>query len=157
MFVLGLLAAALFGQAIASLEFGQFVFVFHGAAIIAVGMRVRISGSNLARAENWVLRRMKLASYGKSCPDAGKAKSRKPCLLQNRSLLPKVEAIFRDQRDHFPVRQSHTGLPLSSRNWRVSVPFTNCRARITSKASILTFEPVTAISSPLAKLMPISS
>jgi len=108
-------------------------------------------------AENWVLRRVKLAGYGKSCPDAGKAKSRKPCSLQNRSLLPKVEAIFRDPPDHFPVRQSHTGLPLSSRNRRVSGPLTNCRARIMSKASSLTFEPVTAISSPLTKLMPISS
>ena len=34
-----LFAAALFGKAIAFLEFGQFVFVFHGAAIIAVGKR----------------------------------------------------------------------------------------------------------------------
>src|ERR1700730_7297286 len=119
-------------------------------------MRVRISGKQLARAEKLgVLRRVKLASYGESCPDC--REGRELCLLQNRSWLQKVEAIFRDQRDHFPVRQSHTGLPLSSRNRRVSAPFTNCRARITSKASSLTFEPVTAISSPLAKLMPISS
>jgi hypothetical protein len=58
---------------------------------------------------------------------------------------------------HFPVRGSHTGLPLSSRNISVSVPFTSCRARITSDVSCFTLEPVTAISSPLLKLMPISS
>ena len=58
---------------------------------------------------------------------------------------------------HLPVRESHTGWPLLSRNRSVSVPFTSSRARITSDASCLTFEPVTAISSPLLKLMPISS
>src|ERR1019366_9530379 len=51
---------------------------------------------------------------------------------------------------------THTGLPLSSRNRNVSVRFTSSRARITSDASCLTFEPVTAISSPLLKLMPSS-
>jgi len=55
---------------------------------------------------------------------------------------------------YFPVRESHTGLPFSSRNKSVSVPLTSSRARITSEASCLTFEPVTAISSPLPKLMP---
>jgi len=58
---------------------------------------------------------------------------------------------------HLPVRQSHTGLPLSSRNNSVSGPRTSTRARITSEDSCLTLEPVTAISSPLLKLMPISS
>jgi hypothetical protein len=58
---------------------------------------------------------------------------------------------------HFPVRGSHTGLPLSSRNISVSVPFTSCRARITSDISCFTLEPVITISSPLMKLMPISS
>ena len=58
---------------------------------------------------------------------------------------------------HLPVRQSHTGLPLSSRNKSVSVPFTSCRARITSEVSCFTFDPVTATRSPLVKLRPISS
>ena len=59
--------------------------------------------------------------------------------------------------NHLPVRQSHTGLPLSSRNIRVSVPFTICRARITSEASCFTFEPVTSTLSPLLRLRPTSS
>ncbi len=65
--------------------------------------------------------------------------------------------IYEMASSHFPVRQSHTGLPLSSRNIMVSVPFTSCRARITSAVSCLTLEPVTVISSPLLKLMAISS
>src|ERR1700722_5103714 len=58
---------------------------------------------------------------------------------------------------HLPVRSSHTGFPFSSRNIKVSVPFTTSRARITSAVSCLTLDPVTASSSPLIKLIPISS
>lgn len=58
---------------------------------------------------------------------------------------------------HLPVRQLHAGLPLLLRNRSVSVPLTSSRARITSDAPCFTFEPVTAIWSPLLKLMPISS
>lgn len=58
---------------------------------------------------------------------------------------------------HLPVRSSHTGLPLLSRNISVSVPFTISRARIISDVSCFTFDPVMASSSPLMKLIPISS
>jgi hypothetical protein len=45
-----LFAAALLGKAIAFLEFGQFVFVFHGAAIIAAGKHAcRVREKNSAK------------------------------------------------------------------------------------------------------------
>src|SRR6266852_5801245 len=65
--------------------------------------------------------------------------------------------VSQSSSDHFPVRSFQTGLPLLSRNIRVSEPLTISRARMTSDPSCLTFEPVTAISSPLLKLIPISS
>ena len=54
-------------------------------------------------------------------------------------------------------RQVQTGFPLSSRSTSVSLPFTTSRARTRSAVSCLTFDPVRAISSPFAKLTPMSS
>src|SRR5437667_198908 len=50
--------------------------------------------------------------------------------------------------------QLHTGTPFASRNTSVSVPLTISRARIMSASPSFTFEPVNAISSPLANLTP---
>ena len=53
--------------------------------------------------------------------------------------------------------QFQTGFPLSSRRTNVSFPFTTSRARIRSASPCFTFDPVRVTSSPLLKLMPMSS
>ena len=60
-------------------------------------------------------------------------------------------------RERLQRRQVQTGFPLSSRSTSVSLPFTTSRARTRSAVSCLTFDPVRAISSPFAKLTPMSS
>jgi len=81
----------------------------------------------------------RLESENISAPDA---KSRKP-------------SNFRSRR--FQWRQSQTGSPFASRRTKLSFPLTISRTRKTSVSPGFTFEPVMATSSPLAKLMPISS
>ncbi len=53
--------------------------------------------------------------------------------------------------------QFQTGSPLASRSAKVLFPFTTSRARKSSPSACLIFEPVSEISSPLLKSIPISS
>lgn len=58
------------------------------------------------------------------------------CIQSLCRLTSRQMSFFNQGRcSHFPVRSFHTGLPLSSRNIKVSVPLTISRARITSAPS----------------------